>query len=237
MTTLVIPDIHHNIKLADAIRSRVKHDHIVYLGDYFDDFNDTHTRVANTAIWLERICRQPNTTVLLGNHDIPYAFGDSILNNCPGYSEEKSYIIKQYMATEWHRFRIYTQIGKWTLSHGGFSSYQISMMQGGIKQLEAEQRRCLHAYYTSQTHPWMYCSSRRDGRATCHDGPLWCDWSALDVVKGLNQLVGHTRDHVPRNRCNIYGNENVCIDTNLANYALIHDGDELAVHSTNELGT
>ena len=49
------------------------------------------------------------------------------------------------------------------------------------------------------------------------------DWDELVPIPGLNQLVGHTPDKSVRHR-NTPTSRNICLDTNLRNYAVFEVG-------------
>ena len=56
MTTLVIPDLHHRVAAAEEWIARYPADRVVFLGDYFDDFDDTPKMAeANGARALAKI--------------------------------------------------------------------------------------------------------------------------------------------------------------------------------------
>jgi hypothetical protein len=54
-------------------------------------------------------------------------------------------------------------------------------------------------------------------------GINWMDWDELVPIPGLNQLVGHTPDKSVRHR-NTPTSRNICLDTNLRNYAVFEVG-------------
>ena len=59
------------------------------------------------------------------------------------------------------------------------------------------------------------------------------DWDELVPITGLNQLVGHTPDKSVRHK-NAPTSRNICLDTNLRNYA-VFDGGKLEIKSYDAL--
>ena len=64
-------------------------------------------------------------------------------------------------------------------------------------------------------------------------GICWMDWDELVPIPGLNQLVGHTPDKSVRHK-NTTTSRNICLDTNLRNYA-VFDGGKLEIKSYDAL--
>src|SRR5690606_22035145 len=74
MTTLVLPDVHNHFAEAEAQIARHPADRIVFLGDYFDSFDDTPAMAAATAEWLKDSLAKPDRLHLWGNHDLWHRF-------------------------------------------------------------------------------------------------------------------------------------------------------------------
>lgn len=53
MKTVIISDIHHRWRKAEAIIAKEKAKKVIFLGDYFDDFNDNPHAARTTAQWLK----------------------------------------------------------------------------------------------------------------------------------------------------------------------------------------
>src|ERR1017187_4459046 len=75
MRWLILPDIHDKIRRANQIIECEPHDHLLLLGDYFDDFRTGVTDAADIARQVKRWLNAPNTTCLLGSHDMSYEWG------------------------------------------------------------------------------------------------------------------------------------------------------------------
>jgi len=56
MRSLIIPDIHHHTENADYWLNSQRHDRVIFLGDYFDNFGDNESDARLTARWLRDGC-------------------------------------------------------------------------------------------------------------------------------------------------------------------------------------
>ena len=93
MKTLIVPDIHNKIIEAESIIDHERPDNIVFLGDYFDDFNDSPIIAQQVAEWLKQSLKKPNRIHLIGNHDICYMTnGDQ---KCSGWDGAKQMFINK----------------------------------------------------------------------------------------------------------------------------------------------
>ena len=77
--TIIISDIHNDYFTAEKIIKKENPDKIIFLGDYFDDFDDTVKDSENTAKWLVKSLKQENRIHLIGNHDLSYMTDNSNL--------------------------------------------------------------------------------------------------------------------------------------------------------------
>ena len=81
---IIVPDIHNDYHTAKKIIKKENPDKIIFLGDYFDDFDDTIQDAENTAKWLKKSLKQENRIHLIGNHDLNYMTDNTNLK-CAGY--------------------------------------------------------------------------------------------------------------------------------------------------------
>ena len=49
MKTIIVSDIHNRVDWIEPTLSLLKYDNVIFIGDYFDDFGDTHKDAENTA--------------------------------------------------------------------------------------------------------------------------------------------------------------------------------------------
>jgi len=55
---LIIPDVHHKLKLVENIRTNHPRMLAIFLGDYFDDFDDTVGDMKARIVGLKRRLKQ-----------------------------------------------------------------------------------------------------------------------------------------------------------------------------------
>ena len=86
MKILVIPDIHEAPNLDEVEAAIAAHapDLTVFLGDYFDSWDDTPADAGRTAEWLANSLKLPRRQHLFGNHDLPYYVPRIPVLGCPG---------------------------------------------------------------------------------------------------------------------------------------------------------
>ena len=63
---LIIPDIHEKYDIAESIIKKVKPDKTIFLGDYFDDFDNNDQKIKDTARWLSRSLKKESRIHLVG---------------------------------------------------------------------------------------------------------------------------------------------------------------------------
>jgi hypothetical protein len=221
MKTLVISDIHNKHKVAQRIIESVAHDQRVFLGDYFDDFGDKPSDARDTAIWLKNV----EGIKIMGNHDLPYCWGDNPNLACSGYTVYKRIAINDVLDIyDWNKMVGFALVDGWLLSHAGFQPAMLALTDGklDIPKMEEEWIKAKIAANNGTRHTWHKVSRYRGGRDAT-SGPFWCDWREFRPTEGVNQIVGHTPDILPR--CdNSYLSTNHCIDTHLHHYGMIDDG-------------
>jgi hypothetical protein len=250
MKFLIIPDIHHEVHVAERLIS-THPDHIaVLLGDYFDNYHDTVEETKKTAEWLRHSLQQPNRVHLMGNHDAAYRW--SPLCGCPGWSKQKHQAVAKVLTRrDWDRIDLHHTIRREgqspvVLSHAGFTLanlYGVSnprdLKRGGrlvflkdltveehLQEIESKTRECLHHADQNMRHPLLEQGSRMG--SPLPGGPMWLDWRKFDPIAGIDQVCGHTKGLHPR--WHFLPNEkhassrNVCIDTGLKSVALLEDG-------------
>jgi hypothetical protein len=194
MKTVVISDIHNKINTAQKILDSEPADEYVFLGDYFDDFEDTAKIAQTTAYFLKEILERSDCVCLWGNHDVPYRWSHNHYARCPGFDNDKCRAINHVISPElWDTIRWYYHTQGWYMSHAGFADdsfnverivshgeeYLDDIIHLGLKQLDAGLDPC---------HCWMgyRMGVMRKG------GLTWMDWNSFEPIVGINQIVGHT---------------------------------------------
>lgn len=207
MKYLIIPDVHNHADRAEKICKSVPADQIVFLGDYFDDFNDDAEDVIDAANWLSWSVNQENRIHLCGNHDVHYWFKNNVYLRCSGYEQCKSVAINNIMKPEhWGKIRFFHVIDDWFLTHGGIHPYWIdqSKFQNNepveitreklIEKLERDSKECVKSLSNDKNH-WFNIAGFSRSRSPFVGGLLWCDFNQeFHPIKGIHQIVGHTPD-------------------------------------------
>jgi len=132
MRWLIIPDIHDKIHKVNRIIEREPHDHLLLLGDFFDDYQTGVTDAAETAKQVKQWLNAPNTTCLLGNHDMSYGWGRQ--NHrliCAGYEAAKWITINAILTgRDWQKFklRVWLDGGErpWLVTHAGYHPFWLA---------------------------------------------------------------------------------------------------------------
>ena len=217
MTTLVIPDIHNRFREAEEQIKRYPSDRVVFLGDYFDDFNDTPQIAAATAEWLKDSLAKPDRLHLWGNHDLWYRFPDNaqICWFGAGFTPEKSKVISGILSHgDWERLKLVEFIDGIGLSHAGIGNPVFAPPVGELTR-ERVERLCAEA--------WLDAEAGLPNPVFDLSGIVWLRWWNLKPLEAFSQMVGHTPDRELRvNR----GTEtaNVCLDTFGRYLGWIEDG-------------
>jgi metallophosphoesterase superfamily enzyme len=125
MRWLIIPDIHDKVERATQIIEREPHDRLLWLGDFFDDFNTGASDVAVTAVQVKKWLNAPNTTCLLGNHDMAYGWGQkNRIFRCAGFDSAKWIAINGIItALDWRSLKLHAWMEggevAWLVTHAG----------------------------------------------------------------------------------------------------------------------
>ena len=126
MKCLIVPDIHNHHVIAERIIEAIKPDKTIFLGDYFDDFNDTYAHICATAEWFRWSVDQKDRIHLVGNHDIHYWFSQNSGVRCSGYDQGKSVAINDFVKPEhWNKLQFFFVLDDWFITHGGIHPYWI----------------------------------------------------------------------------------------------------------------
>ena len=224
--TIVIPDIHNDYLTAEKIIKKENPDKIIFLGDYFDDFDDTIQDAENTAKWLVKSLKQENRIHLIGNHDLSYMTDNSNLK-CMGYRTDKHKAIKKH-SIDWTKLLMHYWIDDlWLCTHAGFShdflKQQRRKKSDSIQQVLDFSKKDLDKLDDENyIHSFFQVGFSRGG-SNMVGGPLWCDYDEFVDVSGINQIFGHTPNHIVRHH-KTKSSEHYCIDTRLMHYAVYVEG-------------
>lgn len=225
---IVIPDIHQQIFKLDILLDRedIKTaEEVIFLGDYFDSFYH-QDQFKYTVAFLNENADNPRYTFLMGNHDIHYLSTNKAYR-CSGYSSTNHEYIKKNLSKEFRKkiklYELQKIAGKSVLfSHAGIHPSHFTVFT------DATKHDSLVSFFDSldididSNHPLLHAGQDRGGRQK-HGGFLWIDWTNLELIEGLFQVVGHTQHTVPLWMGNTEMNaRNINIDTALNHYLKIH---------------
>ena len=121
MQTLIVPDVHENIKKLEEIyyTHMAGADQVVMLGDFWDTFSP-YKQAQEAAEWVRAHIHDDKFTFCWGNHDCHYAFEHRAFR-CSGYSPFAHQFIGEVLTeVDWRRFKVFTTVGKFLASHAGF---------------------------------------------------------------------------------------------------------------------
>jgi hypothetical protein len=211
--TVIIPDLHNAVSRIDSWLSAHLRadDELVFLGDYFDEYDDGPAQAATTAAWLKEMLRRPRTVMLMGNHDVSYATSF----HCDGWTLEKQAAIREILDwDDWRRLGLLHSTQGFYLSHAGM--HPDFFCQPGTTQFigpRAAQEACeaaLDRARLDEVAPVLRPGKLRGG-VQPHGGITWLDWRAFTPIPGVNQIVGHTPYYEVRGMAGS-GSENYCLD-------------------------
>ncbi len=224
MKTLVIPDIHQHIQTADRILHSGSWDHVVLLGDIWDDWDDTWEQAVEAATWLAATVADPHVSWCLGNHDAHYVWPEIYGLRSSGYTYAKALAIQDTINISELAFVLYVATENHLLSHAGIHPAFLSEGTTDYRVALANLQQEAYAALERGTTPALLAAGRDRGGFRTHGGITWLDWGSFRPIPGINQIVGHTNGRTVRER-HTETSRNWCLDTNLHNYAVITDGD------------
>lgn len=228
MKLLVVPDIHQKVGLLNNILLHENTaDHTIFLGDYFDDFDDNFAEVATMAEWLkENLYKNPaKRTFLLGNHDFQYMMPIGTVY-CSGYAQWKHEIIDKILKKEdWEKFKYFHAIDNYWFSHAGITEYWFAHPLYGVTldnilKVVEDVKHSVIARNGDYGPVWA-ADKYRGGRHK-KGGLLWNDLRNSEHFEGITQVMGHTPSKWPFATTNdSIRAKNVFLDTHLLYYCVI----------------
>lgn len=244
MTILVFPDLHQapNVNQVEQLISDLKPDHTVFLGDYFDQFEDEPHEVEAMAHWLVSSLSKPDRTHLIGNHDLHYLNPTATL--CSGFDRRKYSMINSILTPDhWRQLKFHVFKEDYLMTHAGVSNdtakaYNLknaSEIGAFMDQAEKDAWAILNAEPVPGEYlkHWFWAASLSRGGNSPYPGLVWCDFREFQPIAGLNQIVGHSKSGVIRAKYSA-DNSNFCIDTTdmhgVHHYAIVSGGEVTVYH-------
>lgn len=185
MKILIIPDIHNHVDNVNFILKQ-EYDKAIFLGDYFDSYNDTPADALKTALWLANSLKNPKHIHLLGNHDAPYAFPKNHqFAHDYGYTDEKQKVINKVISrAEWDQFKLVHFEGSFMFSHAGLTGEIAPYAPSEAlarKSIERVAGEALKDARSGLFHEFL-----------SHKGLLWMRPWDFEPIPHITQVVGYT---------------------------------------------
>jgi hypothetical protein len=224
MKTIIIPDLHNRVAwVEEALSSPVlrPYDRVVFLGDYFDDFNDDAKDIVSAASWLKSSLQNPNRIHLWGTHDIWYRFPWNPEIAASGNTVEKACVINSILDNDdWNALKMYHYEQGYLMTHAGVHPTLITAF--------------VHERGTPDTMPAVLRGEDIVNKVVkpATDEALACVgtkqsvWFGAGYARMGNQPVGGIVGHTELNRPEVRKTEtstNYCIDTRNKHIGVLED--------------
>jgi len=127
MRICVISDLHTRYEVAEQIINKERNnvDKFVFLGDYFDEYddeNDNFASTAKTAEFIQPLLHDEKFVFLIGNHDLHYIFNVPTIRCVGSYSDEKFQVINDILTdNDWDKLQWTYTADDWLFSHSGIN--------------------------------------------------------------------------------------------------------------------
>ena len=208
MKTIVIPDVHQRIDLADAILAKeASFDKCIFLGDIWDSHDPKfHTRhhAFLAAKWVAEKVFEDKYVFLFGNHDLGYAHRNPHLM-ITGYNLYHDVAIWEVLEHKhFARFKFFTFEQGFFLSHAGLHPSFLPPIWGDkditekniTEFLTHAERDCRKNYLESAGVHWFFLPGDarfNPKRGIPAGGLVWCDFTEeFEAIPNLSQIFGHT---------------------------------------------
>jgi hypothetical protein len=197
MNLLIIGDVHLHYEKAERICRKFKDHKIIFVGDYFDQFDDSPEENEWCAEWLKESLNKPNRIHLIGNHDEQYDPRVNVF--CSGYSVyKKDKINKVLTIKDWDALKYFHFERNWWISHAGIcKNWFMSPIETTITQ-DSVKKVIDHAIIlqrSNQPDNAIWAADYLRGGNNKYGSILWADWRTLQHIPNINQIVGHTPRH------------------------------------------
>jgi hypothetical protein len=229
MKIVAIQDLHHNIDWVNPwfAAHTTPEDVKVFLGDWFDNWDDTPEIAEKTALWLRDSLKTPNTVFIIGNHEQSYRWWQY---RCTGWTQEKHKVINSILTKDdWAKMKLYYKHDNWYFSHAGLHPKLFCNLDGfvGDKKLQEMCDQAVAYANLGKTSLILNAGYSRGGKQEV-GGITWLDWREFFPIPGINQVVGHTHDS-NIGEFNVKDSKNYCIDRYGHNTVLILENNEVEV--------
>jgi hypothetical protein len=195
MKTLVWPDVHHRVGLLRKVLENhgEKFEKRIFLGDWFDQFNDHPDHAKRTAEYLAELMEDPRNVFIEGNHDTSYRFQQPNFL-CSGFTWDKCRFINSVLSyNHWEKFKLFEYEQGWLCSHAGVHPriFEHPILGTTVGEIQRLCDQAKDAIRSGIYHP-VYGCGKAAGGPEIVGGITWLRWYQFRPIPGLNQIVGHT---------------------------------------------
>lgn len=200
MKTLVWPDVHNRTVTLKKVLKNLGDgfDKRIFLGDYFDNFDDTPEVAHRTATYIKELLEDPKNVLLEGNHDTSYRYGNQA-SYCPGWTPEKHRAVRSVLdRTDFDQLKLFEYHDGFLCSHAGASEYvfQHPILGVTLDVIAKDCAKAAEAMRSNIEHP-VYRDGISSGGRQAIGGITWLRWYDFRPIPGINQIVGHTFTATP----------------------------------------
>lgn len=244
MKIIIISDLHNRVHWIESFLSSFpyRYDKVIFLGDYFDDYNDTLNDIYITAKWLKQSLKNPDRIHLCGTHDLWYRFPYNPFIDVSGNTTEKEKVINNIITlSDWNRLKLFHYEQNFLMTHAGIHSYiideYISKDKNAFSQytndsLDTQQiidkivkpatDKALQCVSKGHINSWLSVGFSRGGIQPV-GGIIWLDWNEeFEPIPRLNQIIGHTELKMPTEK-STKDSKNYNLDTKNQHVGILED--------------
>jgi len=199
MKFIFIGDIHgkvHKVEEALALDG-----HKVFVGDFMDSYDRSDSDHAKCLDLVIEAAKKEEATVLYGNHELSYIMPER--HRCSGYRPYlDSNVIPAYLPDIQKYFKPFFEPAEdWLVTHAGLHPEVAMQLSENWGQEFIDPSSALH---------WI---GRYRGGLNPVGGIFWCDFNMeFELIEGLNQVFGHTRQRNGIQKREAPNSVNYCID-------------------------
>ncbi len=250
MRTIIISDLHNRVSWIEEFLYSFPYpyDNVVFLGDYFDDYNDTPDDVLIASNWLKQSIKKPNRIHLIGTHDLWYRFPFNPFIQATGNTPYKENVINNILTpSDWDKLKLFHYEQNYLITHAGihidlitgyvfknkniFSTNDLDNLNNHNlnaqliidKIVKTATEQALKDVSIGYENSWLSAGFSRGGMQKI-GGIIWLDWNdEFEPISNINQIVGHTELKIPEEKStNLSKNYN--LDTRNHHIGMIEDG-------------
>ena len=187
MKILVISDVHGTDYWKSAMDKTDDYDHIVQMGDWFDDWTNDWDKVDQINNLEEALIFQKNNKdkvhILIGNHDLnSYLMKEDVAGHQPFKEIDIYHFLKEHL----DELNVAIEIGGWVFSHAGFT--KTWMKRNNFTTIDEVNK----AFHDFDFTPFRFVGWDITGNDITQ-GPTWVRKDSLIADYYFDkQVVGHT---------------------------------------------